>query len=129
VAEEGRGENEVAHPVNPDANAAANAPANLATNAPANDLANAAGNVVNNAANAANVQANIAPNPRHNARAQPPSVQANHAEGSHHHRIRDEVEIARGANYDREHGVPNTLDTNNPIQATDVQILHEQELL
>jgi hypothetical protein len=35
VAEEGRGENEVAQPVNPAANVAANAPANPAANAPA----------------------------------------------------------------------------------------------
>jgi hypothetical protein len=68
VAEEGRGENEVAHPANPTANAVANAPANPAANAPANDPANAAGNVVNNVANAANVQANVALNPRHNVR-------------------------------------------------------------
>jgi hypothetical protein len=125
VAEEGRGENEVAQPVNPAANAAANAPANPAANAPANDSANAAGNVVNNAANAANVQANIAPNPRHNAGAQPPLVQTNHAEGSQRHRIRDEVDIARHANYDREHEVPDTLDANNPIHATDLRIMHD----
>jgi hypothetical protein len=129
VAEEGRGENEVAQPVNPAANAATNAPANPAANALANDPANTAGNVVNNAANAANVQANIAPNPRHKAGAQPPPVQANRAEGSQRHRIRDEVEIARRANYDREHGVPDALDANNPIQATDLRIMHDQELL
>jgi hypothetical protein len=39
------------------------------------------------------------------------------------------VEIARRANYDREHGVPDTLDANNPIQATDLQIIHDQELM
>jgi hypothetical protein len=39
------------------------------------------------------------------------------------------VEIARRANYDREHGVPDALDANNPIQATDLQIMHDQELL
>jgi hypothetical protein len=39
------------------------------------------------------------------------------------------VEIARRANYDREHGVPDTLDANNPIQATDLRIMHDQELL
>jgi hypothetical protein len=94
VAEEGRGENEVAQPVNPAANAAANAPANPAANAPTNDPANAVGSVVNNAANAANVQENIAPNPRHIAGAQPPLVQANRAERSQRHRTRDEVEIA-----------------------------------
>jgi hypothetical protein len=44
VAEEGRGENEVAQPVNPAANAGANAPANPAANALANAPANAAGN-------------------------------------------------------------------------------------
>jgi FtsZ-interacting cell division protein ZipA len=74
VAEEGRGENEVMQPTNPAANAAANAPANAATNT--------AGNVVNNAANAANIQTGVAANPRQNAGAQPPPVQANHAEGS-----------------------------------------------
>jgi hypothetical protein len=82
VAEEGRGENEVAQPVNLVTNAAANAPANPVANAPANDLANATGNIVNNAANADNVQANVTPNPRHNAGAQPPLIQANRAEGS-----------------------------------------------
>jgi hypothetical protein len=64
MAEEGRGENEVAQPVipatnaaaNASANAAANAPANVASDAPANAPDNAAGNVVNNAANAVNVQ-------------------------------------------------------------------------
>jgi hypothetical protein len=106
VAEEGRGENEVAQPVHPAANATDNAPANPAANAPANDPANAAGNVVNNTANAANIQANVAPNPRHNAGAPPPLVQDNRAEGSQRHRIRDEFEIARHANYDCEHGVP-----------------------
>jgi hypothetical protein len=39
------------------------------------------------------------------------------------------VEIARRANYDREHGVPDALDANNPIQATDLRIMHDQELL
>jgi hypothetical protein len=98
VAEEGQGENEVVQSVNPVANVAANAPANPATNAPVKAPANAAGNVVNNAANAANFQGNAAPNPRHNAGAQPPPVQANRAEGSQRHRIREEVEIARRAN-------------------------------
>jgi hypothetical protein len=112
-------------PANPAANAAANAPANPAANAPANAPANAA----NNAANAANIQGNPAPNPRRNAGAQPPLVQADRAEGSRHHHIRDEVEIAQRANYGREHGVPDALDANNPIQATDFQIMHDQELL
>jgi hypothetical protein len=98
VAEEDQGENEVAQPANPAtntaANAGANAPVNPAANAPANDTANAAGNVINNAANVVNIQGNVAPNPRHNAGAQPPLVQANRAEGSQRHRIRDEVEIA-----------------------------------
>jgi hypothetical protein len=116
-------------PANPAANAAANAPANPAANAPANALANAAGNAANNAANAANIQGNAAPNPRHNAGAQPPPAQANCVEGSQCHRIRDEVQIARRANYDREHGVPDALDANNPIQVTDLQIMHKQELL
>jgi hypothetical protein len=114
VAEEGRGENEVVQPVNPAANATANAPANPVANAPANNPANATGNVVNNTANAANVQANVALNPRHNAGAQPHLIQANRAEGSQHHRVRDEVKIARRANYDRKHGVPDALDANNP---------------
>jgi hypothetical protein len=96
VAEEGRGENEEAQPVNPATNAVANALANPAANAPANTPANAAGNVANNATNVANIQGNAAPNPEHNVGAQPPLVQANHAEGSQCHRIRDEVEIALG---------------------------------
>jgi hypothetical protein len=107
-------------PANPAANAVANAPANPAANVPANAPANAAGNAANNAANAPNIQGNPAPNPRRNAGAQPPPVQADRAEGSRRHRIRDEVKIARCANYDREHGVPDTLDANNPIQATDL---------
>jgi hypothetical protein len=103
VAEEGRGENEVAQPVNPAANAASNAPANAAANAPANAPANDAGNVTNNVVH---VQGNAASNPRHNAGAQPLLVQANRAEGSQRHRVRDEVEIARRINYDRERGGP-----------------------
>jgi hypothetical protein len=63
-------------PVKPVANAAANALANLAANAPANAPANTAGNIANNAANAANVQGITAANPRHNAGAQPPLLQA-----------------------------------------------------
>jgi hypothetical protein len=110
VDEEGRGENEVAQPVNPATNAATdapinpaanatdNAPTNPVANAPANDPANADGNVVNNATYVANVQANVTLNPRHNARAQPPPAQANRAEGRQRHRIRDEVETARRAN-------------------------------
>jgi hypothetical protein len=43
--------------------------------------------------------------------------------------VRDEVEIARRANYNREHGVPDALDANNPIQATELRIMHDQELL
>jgi hypothetical protein len=39
------------------------------------------------------------------------------------------VEIVQRANYDRQHGVPIVLDANNPIQATDLRIMHEQELL
>jgi hypothetical protein len=128
VAEEGRGENKVVQPVNPAANVAANAPVNPAANAPANAPANAAGNVVNIAANIANVQGNVAANPMLNAGTQPPPVQANRAEGSQRQRIRDEVEIARRANYDREHEVPDALDANNPIQA-DLRHMHDQELL
>jgi hypothetical protein len=30
------------------------------------------------------------------------------------------VEIAHRANYDRDHGVPDLLDANNPIQATEL---------
>jgi hypothetical protein len=117
------------HPVNPAANAAANTQADPAANAPANDPANVAGNVVNNTANAANVQENITPNPRHNIGAQPSPVQANREEGSQRPRIRDDVEIARRANYDREHGVPDALDASNTTQTTDLQIMHDQELL
>jgi hypothetical protein len=101
-------------PVNPGANAAANAPASPAANAPANTPANDAGNVVNNTANADNIQGNTTLNPRHSAGAQPPPVQVNRAEGSQCHRIRDEVEIGRRANYDREHGIPDAPDANKP---------------
>jgi hypothetical protein len=128
VAEEGRGENEVMQLANPAANAAANAPANPTANAPANAPANAAGNIANNAANASNVQGNAA-NPRQNAGVQPLPMQANRAEGSQRQRIRDEVEIARRANYNRDHGVPDALDANNPIQATELRHMHDQELL
>jgi hypothetical protein len=82
VAEEGRGENEVAQPVNPAANAAANAPANPAANTLANAPANVADNAVNKSANTTNIQGNAAPNPRNNAGARPPPVQDNRAEGS-----------------------------------------------
>jgi hypothetical protein len=104
MAEEGRGENEVVQPVNPTANAAANAPANPAANDTANAPTNTAGNVTNNAANTANIQGNAVANQGQNAGAQPPLIEANHAEGSQRQRIRDEVEIARRANYDCEHG-------------------------
>jgi hypothetical protein len=39
------------------------------------------------------------------------------------------VERARHANYYREHEVPDALGANNPIQATDLQIMRDQELL
>jgi hypothetical protein len=39
------------------------------------------------------------------------------------------MEIARRANYDRDHEVPNTLDANNPIQATKLRNMHDQDLL
>jgi hypothetical protein len=39
------------------------------------------------------------------------------------------VEIARRANYDNEHGVPDALDANNPIQVADLRNMHDQELL
>jgi hypothetical protein len=39
------------------------------------------------------------------------------------------VEIARRANYDHEHGVPDALDANNPVQAADLRMMHDQELL
>jgi hypothetical protein len=39
------------------------------------------------------------------------------------------VDITRRANYDREHGVPDALDANNPIQATELRNMHDQELL
>jgi hypothetical protein len=83
----------------------ANPAANDAANAPTNAPANADGNTANNEANAANIQGNPTPKPRRNAGAQPPPVQADHAEGSWRHRIRDKVEIPWRANYDREHGV------------------------
>jgi hypothetical protein len=111
MAEEGRGENEVMQPANPAANAAANALANPTTNALANAPANV-GNAAINAANTTNIQGNPAPNPRRNAGAQPPPVQPDHAEGSQRHRIKDEVEIAQRANYDREHGAPSSLMTS-----------------
>jgi hypothetical protein len=39
------------------------------------------------------------------------------------------VEIAHCANYDRDHGAPDPLNTNNPIQATELRQMHDQELL
>jgi hypothetical protein len=39
------------------------------------------------------------------------------------------VEISRRANYDRDHGVPDALDANNPIQATELRQMPDQELL
>jgi hypothetical protein len=129
VAEEGQGENEVVQPVNPAANAAANAPSNPMANALANAPANAAGNIANNAANTANIKRNVVANPGQNAGAQPPLAQVNQAQGSQRQRIKDEVEIARRANYDREHGVPDALDSNNPIQEADLRHMHDQEIL
>jgi hypothetical protein len=114
-------------PANPAANAAANVPANHAANAPANAPANAAGNADNNVANAANVQGNTAANPRQNAGARPPKVQANRVEGSQHQHIRDEVEITRRANYNRDHGVLDALDAHNPIHAMELQNMHDQD--
>jgi hypothetical protein len=86
----------------------------------------ATGNVANNAADA---QPNVVTNQRQNAGAQPPLAQANHTEGSQRRRIRDEVEIALRANYNRDHEVPDTLDANNPIQATELRNMLDQELL
>jgi hypothetical protein len=43
--------------------------------------------------------------------------------------VQKEVEIAPRANYNHEHGVPDALNANNPIQATDLRIMHDQELL
>jgi hypothetical protein len=39
------------------------------------------------------------------------------------------VEIARRANYNREHGVPDALDAKNPIKPIDLRIMYNQELL
>jgi hypothetical protein len=39
------------------------------------------------------------------------------------------VEIARRANYDSDHGVPDALDAHNPIQATEPRNMHDQEIL
>jgi hypothetical protein len=39
------------------------------------------------------------------------------------------VEIARRANYDRNNGVHDPLDANNPIQGTELRLMHDQELL
>jgi hypothetical protein len=120
VAEEGRGENEVMQLANPATNAAVNPATNPAVNVAANPPANAT-------VNAANTQANTTANPRQNTGAQPSPVQANHTEGNQRRRIRDEVEIARRANYDRDHGVPDTLDAHNPIQATELRNMHDQD--
>jgi hypothetical protein len=111
--------------VNPAASAAANATANP----PSNAAANAAGNVINNAANAASAQPNVTANQGQNAGAQPPPAQANHAEGSQRRHVRDEVEITRRANYDHDLGVPDALDANNPVQATKLRNMDDQELL
>jgi hypothetical protein len=51
--------------------------------------------------------------------AQSPPVQANHPQSSQRQHVQDELEIAWRANYDRDNGVPNPLDANHPIQATD----------
>jgi hypothetical protein len=99
-------------------------PVNPAANATANPPANTAGNVTNNEANVAGTQPNVVVNPRQNVGAQPPPVQANHAEGSQCRRVRDEVEIARRANYDRDHGALDPLDANNPVQATELRQMH-----
>jgi hypothetical protein len=107
----------------------ANPAANATANPPANDAANAAGNVADNAANAADAQPTVAANPGQNAGARVLTVQANRAESSHRRRIRDEVEIARRANYDRNHGVPDTLDANTPFHAIEMRNMHDQELL
>jgi hypothetical protein len=72
---------------------------------------------------------NVAPNLKHNAGAQPHQIQAIRAKGNQRQRIRDEVEIVQRANYDHEHGVPDALDANNPVQAPDLQHMHDQELL
>jgi hypothetical protein len=118
VAEEGRGENEVVQPVNPAANVAANA----ATNPPANAAANVAGNVANNTANAAGAQQqNVATNTGQNVSAQPAAAQANYPQSSQRRRIQDKVEIARRAKYDRDNGVPDPLDANHPIKATELR--------
>jgi hypothetical protein len=129
VAEEGRCENKVVQPVNPAANTATNALANPIANAPANAPANVVGNITNNAADAANIQRSIVANPGQNEGTQPPPSQANQAQGSQRQRIRDEVEIAQRANYDREHGVPDALDAKNPVQAADLRHMRDQELL
>jgi hypothetical protein len=39
------------------------------------------------------------------------------------------VEIAWHANYDRDHRVPDALDAHNPIQATGLRDMQDQELL
>jgi hypothetical protein len=111
--------------VNPAANAAANPVANAAANA----AANTAGNVANNAANDVDAQVNAVANPGQNAGARPLPVEANCAKSNQRRLIRDKVEIARRANYDRNHGVPDDLDANNPVQATELRNMHDQEVL
>jgi hypothetical protein len=39
------------------------------------------------------------------------------------------VEIACRANYNRDNRVPDPLDANNPVQATKLRQMHNQELL
>jgi hypothetical protein len=39
------------------------------------------------------------------------------------------VEIARRANYNHDHGVPDPLDANHPIQATELWQMHDQGLM
>jgi hypothetical protein len=39
------------------------------------------------------------------------------------------VEIAHRANYDHDNGVPDPLDANHPIQATNLREMHDRELL
>jgi hypothetical protein len=114
VAEEGRGENEVVQPVK------------LA----ANTAANVVGNVANNATNVAGAQQqNTTANAEQNVGAQPTPAQANYPHSSQRRCIQDEVEIARCGNYDRDDGVADPLDTNHPIQATELRQMHDQELL
>jgi hypothetical protein len=126
VAEEGGDENEVVQLANVAANAAANPLAKVAANA----AANAAGNVTNNNANVAGAQQqNVVGNARQNAGSQPQPAQAAHAWSNQRQPIRDEAEIASCAYYDRDNKVPDPLDANHPIQATDLRQMHDQEFL